>query len=158
MNCFCICRAAILLIATLFLVGCWEIKYRDTTDSRQGMEVVGEEYEVVGKVTLYGYRDDPISPARSAFLRAGAGVAGPEIAFSKSVPIGTKILITGLQKTNDIPALTCRRALNVSLEGVEIPGDLPIHVNLVVKNKGRDCLTLNEEFYRKTKDVSKNRD
>lgn len=134
-------------LLAIFLSGCWEIKYKDISSSPQGQEIIGSEYIVSGKVYLYGHRESSTSPPTEAFLWAGTRIAGPEIAFEKEVPIGTKISVTSLLKTSDIPILSCRRALIVSVEGMEIPESLPVIVDLVVKNKGKNC-SPNKDFYR----------
>lgn len=140
-------RFKLIAILVVLLSGCWEIKYKDISSSPQAQGIVGSDYAVSGKVYLYGYRKTSTHSTTEAFLWAGTRISGPEIAFEKVVPIGTKISVIALLKTNDIPILSCRRALVVSVEGMEIPENLPATIDLVVKNKGKGC-SLNEDYYR----------
>ena len=152
-----IIASSVIFVFLIFaLTSCLKLKHTDISSSEEAKSIIGDEYEAVGRMTLNGIREyrltgNPNLAPIHAIIKANAGASGPEVEFSKYVPKGTKITVTGLIRVGEIPFIDCRRALMVELEGMDVPGDVPVHIHITMDNKGVDCLTLNENYFRKIK-------
>ena len=140
-------QSLLVLLLISLLCGCYRLSYEDISSTKEGQSVIGDEYVVSGKVTLYGYRENTRSPPVSASLKAAIEIDGPEVAFGRKIKPGSRVVVVGLQRTNDIPFMTCRRELLVKMLDYEVPYGVPVKISVSGKNKGENCISLNENFY-----------
>jgi hypothetical protein len=142
------------VLATLLLVsmltGCsMEERRYDVSDQAGYKELIGLSFEVGGRVDAYGIkRDYPDADASYATMIPRPGIAGPEVAWEVPVKPGSIVTILKVFRTNRFldPDMT----LEVRLDGMTLPADVPVMIGLFRGNEGKGPAGLNPDIYRRT--------
>lgn len=128
-------RALCLCIAAL-VGGCTSDTPRELTTSVPYAALVGTEYRVVSNdLWAYGvYGDWPEKKVTYITLIPGVGVAGYEIAFRKRVQAGSTIRIDSVWQRPLL--LDSNVYYEVTVSDADLPGDIPIQIQLLRGNEG----------------------
>lgn len=135
------CLALAAILATCIL------HEEDVSTSPRARELVGQRYQVVGRILAYGVRRHSGAAPDHVVLTAPPGLAGPEVAFEEAVAAGAEITLLKVLKTNRLLDNPC--TLVVRLEGTAWRTSLPVRLELYNENGGPGRLSLNPEFYRR---------
>jgi hypothetical protein len=129
-----------------FLSGCWEERRVDVSEWKQFKPYVGMQYEVIGPVDAYGIRPHSKAEVEYITLFPLPGFQGTQVGFRTRLPVGTKITVLRVIKTNRFgPPMS----YEVKLEGAQFPPVTRIKLDLMNGNEGKDEMQLNPKLYRR---------
>lgn len=138
------------IIAIFFLTGvsgCYAEKFVDISNEETYSKLIGSIYEITGPIIGHGIRKNSEAPVEYITLIPPPGIGGSQVAFSNSIPIGSKIKIIKVLKSNRLYKSDI--TLIIEMEGVNFPSDTPIRIDLTRGNEGSNSTLLNEKFYRR---------
>lgn len=136
-----------MITAAGLLLGCSE-KFTDVSDDPRIKPFVGGQYEIVGLVYAYGIREHPKAPVHYITLIPPPGIAGSEVGFKTPVPVGSRVTVIKVLKSNRVP--DPNMDFVVRLEGAELPTQATTRIALFRGNEGDGFLQLNPAIYRKS--------
>jgi hypothetical protein len=121
--------------------------YEDVSAEARSMAVIGTRYEVVGPVEAYGYRRHSQAPVDKVALIPPPGIEGTTIGFNIPVRQGSTVTVRKVIRTNRV--FENKMNLEVDLQGMPLPVDAPVTIELMRGNEGDGYLQLNPKIYRK---------
>jgi hypothetical protein len=140
----------LLLFFSAMLSACSDVTLTDASEDAAHRRLIGERYEVIGVVDAYGIRRHSKADVEYITLVPRPGFKGPEVGFKVRVDPGSVVRIDRVVKTNRW--FDCRVAFIVSLQGMALPEDETIRIEMNRGNEGSGCLELNPELYRSLRD------
>ena len=144
----CIVSLAIGLVACTY-------REDDISDEPRASQIIGAKYKVIGDITAFGVRQNSRAAVEYIVLKAPPGFDGPEVGFTKTVPLGTEITVLKVRKANRF--LENPYILMVRLDGTNLDPALPIKIELFGNNGGDSRISLNPEFYERIASTGTNR-
>lgn len=139
-----------LVVASILLglfAGCSDVVLTDVSTDPDYRDLVGDEFEIVGAVDLYGIRQHSKAPVEYRTLIPPPGIGGYEVASRHPLEIGTRITVAKVMRTTRW--LDCGTAFIVSIEGEPTDPGVDTTLELNRGNKGASCRELNPKIYRK---------
>lgn len=140
----------VLWTAVLILMmasACTETKYTDVSTQPGYQEMVGATYTIVKPIGAYGIRQHSKAPIESISIVPPPGIEGPEVGFRVEIPSGSTMTVLGVYESNRF--FDGSISLEVKFEGVALPENVPIHVDLMRGNQGDKKLSLNPAVFRR---------
>ena len=138
---------AVAAVSLGLLAGCSDIVLTDVSNDPDYRELVGEGFEIVGAVDLYGIRQHSKAPVEYRTLIPPPGIGGYEVAYRRPLERGARITVTKVMRTNRW--FDCGIAFIVSID--KEPADPGVDTTLELNrgNKGGSCRELNPKIYRR---------
>jgi hypothetical protein len=140
-------QVLLMLIAFGLLLGCFEQEFENVSGKPEFKKMLGTRYEIIGPVDAYGIRKRANSEVHYVTLIPPPGIEGYEVGFRVPVVVGSKITILSVLKSNRWPDPDM--TLLVQLEGVSLPINTSVRLDLYRGNEGKGRLQLNPSIYRR---------
>ncbi|MFC0253943.1 hypothetical protein [Massilia consociata] len=142
-------RNFLLILSLLALLAGCDMRetYEDVSTEPRSRQAIGIRYEVIGLVYAHGIRPHSQAPVDYVVILPPPGIGGTMIAWREPVPKGSIITVRKVVRTNRV--FEGRMNLGVELDGMPLPVDAPITIELVRENEGKGYLDLNPEIYRR---------
>lgn len=141
---------AVLACLVALLLGmisaCSEVGLVDVSLDPDHMQLIGEQYEIVGAVDAYGIRPHSKAEVEYITLIPPPGIGGNEVGFKIRLRSGSRITIVKVMETNRW--LDCGVAFIVTVEGTSMPIAAMTRIEMNRGNESDGCLDLNPEIYR----------
>ncbi|MNM86851.1 hypothetical protein D3C81_990160 [compost metagenome] len=129
------------------LIGCYSEKFIDISNEEGYSKLIGKTYEITGPIIGHGIRKHSNAPVDYVTLMPPPGIGGHQIAFANLVPIGSKIKIVKVLKSNRL--IDSDITLIIEVYEGDFTSNVPIRIDLTRGNEGSKSTLLNEKFYRK---------
>lgn len=137
-----------ILINILFLTGCdFEVKYRDVSQQKKYIELIGQRYEIKNNLIAYGIRKNSKKPIDYITLMPAPGIGGTQVGYEKIIESKSIIKVEQVFVTNRI--FDSPITLKVELENEILIPSIPIYIDLMRGNEGSSDLSLNPIHYQK---------
>ena len=138
---------AAFVFVSITLAGCSKEVLTDVSSQISYRQIVGTNFEVIGRLDAYGIRDHSSAPVKYVTLIPPPGIAGSQIAFVREVPRGTKATVTHVLQSNRL--LDPQMTLLVRIESTDSQLSIPARIDLFRGNEGKGAAGLNPSLYRK---------
>ncbi|MFZ4878844.1 hypothetical protein ACL9RI_27485 [Janthinobacterium sp. Mn2066] len=140
-------KSFMLLMCTMLgaLVAC-QVRFEDVSKDPEFRHVIGSRYEVVGVVDAYGIRTHSNAEVEYITFIPPPGFDGSEIGFRVPINYGSKITVLKVLKSNRWPDPNL--TFVIQIEGMKMPIDKEIRIDLFRGNEGKGRLQLNPKIYR----------
>lgn len=141
-----------LFVSLLSLFGCSDETRINVSEQEEFRRFVGIQFEVIGPVDAYGIRPHSKAEVQYVTLIPLPGIDGPEVGFRTRLPVGSKVTVQRVIKTNRMfdPSMS----YEVLLEGTQLPKAIPIRLDLFRGNEGAGAMQLNPKLYRSLRSAS----
>jgi hypothetical protein len=137
------------LAAAGTLAFCMQETLTDVSSLPKFQPLVGAEFELVGNLSTYGIRAHSHDQVVYVTLIPPPGIRGNEVAFTHAVPIGARVKVVSISRSNRV--IDNDVTLLVQLSGLRVRYEVPVRVDLFRGNEGEHELTLNPNIYRRLK-------
>lgn len=135
----------LIVIALGALVACQQ-KFVDVSKDPKFRQVVGSRYTVVGSVEAYGIRQHSKAEVEYITLIPPPGIEGSEVGFRVPITFGSRITVLKVLRSNRWPDPNL--TLVIRLEGMQMPIETTIIIDLFRGNEGKGLAQLNPSIYR----------
>jgi len=135
----------LIVIALGALVACQET-FVDVSKDPKFRQVVGSQYTVVGRVDGYGIRQHSKAEVEYITLIPPPGIEGSEVGFRVPITLGSRITVLKVLRSNRWPDPNL--TLVIRLEGMQMPVETTIIIDLFRGNEGKGLAQLNPSIYR----------
>ena len=129
------------------LMGCYSEKFVDISNEEGYSKLIGKTYEITGPVIGHGIRKHSNASVDYVTLMPPPGIGGHQIAFANLVPVGSKIKIVKVLKSNRL--IDSDITLMIEIYEGDFTSDVPVRIDLTRGNEGSKSTLLNEKFYKK---------
>jgi hypothetical protein len=130
------------------LTGCGNVSYSDVSQKDGYRDFIGKKYQTIRPIRAYLIDDPKHGIEPYVTLKAPPGIEGPEVAWSKELPIGTDLVVKSVEKSNRL--FECKTSLTMgAIDGVD--DSYKVRLEIRIGNKGETCSTLNPKYFKEIK-------